>query len=230
MFCSSCGKQTSDTSAFCGSCGRPVVGYSVGHARVCGRGGGWWKRCPGDSGTGGHDRLRRILAEIRGRCHRRSGAWDSNRDSDIHVDREHASDDYARRPIESAGSAGGDGVRGRPRSASFPPRRLGPGRRLALLGFDGKLDLAGDTGEESARAVRDRSLGKPPQFRTSERALLRWTRNLVCSFDWRVIFSGGLYRGGIYGAQAGSARYDRRLPGAAKQLSKASRFPRKRPK
>jgi uncharacterized RDD family membrane protein YckC len=30
MFCSSCGKQTSDTSAFCGSCGRPVVGYSVG--------------------------------------------------------------------------------------------------------------------------------------------------------------------------------------------------------
>ena len=32
MFCSSCGKQTSDTSAFCGSCGRPVVGYSVGGA------------------------------------------------------------------------------------------------------------------------------------------------------------------------------------------------------
>jgi uncharacterized RDD family membrane protein YckC len=30
MFCSSCGKQTSDTSAFCGSCGRPIVGYSVG--------------------------------------------------------------------------------------------------------------------------------------------------------------------------------------------------------
>lgn len=30
MFCSSCGKQTADTSAFCGSCGRPVVGYSVG--------------------------------------------------------------------------------------------------------------------------------------------------------------------------------------------------------
>ena len=32
MFCSSRGKQTSDTSAFCGSCGRPVVGYSVGGA------------------------------------------------------------------------------------------------------------------------------------------------------------------------------------------------------
>jgi len=30
MFCSSCGKQTADTSAFCGSCGRPIVGYSVG--------------------------------------------------------------------------------------------------------------------------------------------------------------------------------------------------------
>jgi len=30
MFCSSCGKQTADGSAFCGSCGRPVVGYSVG--------------------------------------------------------------------------------------------------------------------------------------------------------------------------------------------------------
>ena len=32
MFCSSCGKQTADTSAFCGSCGRPIVGYSVGGA------------------------------------------------------------------------------------------------------------------------------------------------------------------------------------------------------
>ena len=30
MFCSSCGAQTADGSAFCGSCGRPVVGYSVG--------------------------------------------------------------------------------------------------------------------------------------------------------------------------------------------------------
>ncbi len=30
MFCSSCGAQTADGSAFCGSCGRPLVGYSVG--------------------------------------------------------------------------------------------------------------------------------------------------------------------------------------------------------
>jgi uncharacterized RDD family membrane protein YckC len=30
MFCSSCGAQTADGSAFCGACGRPVVGYSVG--------------------------------------------------------------------------------------------------------------------------------------------------------------------------------------------------------
>ena len=30
MFCSSCGAQTADRSAFCGSCGRPMVGYSVG--------------------------------------------------------------------------------------------------------------------------------------------------------------------------------------------------------
>jgi uncharacterized RDD family membrane protein YckC len=30
MFCSSCGKQTADGSAFCGSCGRPIVGYSIG--------------------------------------------------------------------------------------------------------------------------------------------------------------------------------------------------------
>ena len=30
MFCSSCGAQTADGSAFCGSCGRPIVGYSVG--------------------------------------------------------------------------------------------------------------------------------------------------------------------------------------------------------
>lgn len=29
MFCSSCGAQTADGSAFCGSCGRPIVGYSV---------------------------------------------------------------------------------------------------------------------------------------------------------------------------------------------------------
>ena len=30
MFCSSCGAQTAEGSAFCGSCGRPIVGYSVG--------------------------------------------------------------------------------------------------------------------------------------------------------------------------------------------------------
>ena len=30
MFCSSCGSQTADGSAFCGACGRPIVGYSVG--------------------------------------------------------------------------------------------------------------------------------------------------------------------------------------------------------
>jgi uncharacterized RDD family membrane protein YckC len=30
MFCSSCGSQTADGSAFCGACGRPMVGYSVG--------------------------------------------------------------------------------------------------------------------------------------------------------------------------------------------------------
>jgi uncharacterized RDD family membrane protein YckC len=30
MFCSSCGKQTADNSAFCGVCGRPIVGYNVG--------------------------------------------------------------------------------------------------------------------------------------------------------------------------------------------------------
>ena len=30
MFCSSCGAQTADSSAFCGACGRPVVGYSLG--------------------------------------------------------------------------------------------------------------------------------------------------------------------------------------------------------
>jgi len=30
MFCSSCGAQRADGSAFCGSCGRPIVGYSVG--------------------------------------------------------------------------------------------------------------------------------------------------------------------------------------------------------
>jgi uncharacterized RDD family membrane protein YckC len=30
MFCSSCGSLTADGSAFCGACGRPIVGYSVG--------------------------------------------------------------------------------------------------------------------------------------------------------------------------------------------------------
>jgi len=30
MFCSSCGAQTADGSAFCGKCGRPIVGYNVG--------------------------------------------------------------------------------------------------------------------------------------------------------------------------------------------------------
>ena len=30
MFCSSCGAQTADVSAFCGACGRPMVGYSIG--------------------------------------------------------------------------------------------------------------------------------------------------------------------------------------------------------
>jgi uncharacterized RDD family membrane protein YckC len=32
MFCSSCGAQTADGSAFCGACGRPMVGYSLGAA------------------------------------------------------------------------------------------------------------------------------------------------------------------------------------------------------
>jgi uncharacterized RDD family membrane protein YckC len=32
MFCSSCGAQTADGSAFCGKCGRPIVGYSVGQS------------------------------------------------------------------------------------------------------------------------------------------------------------------------------------------------------
>jgi uncharacterized RDD family membrane protein YckC len=45
MFCSSCGAQTADGSAFCGACGRPVVGYSLGAsatpaAAYAGAGGG----------------------------------------------------------------------------------------------------------------------------------------------------------------------------------------------
>jgi uncharacterized RDD family membrane protein YckC len=30
MFCSSCGAQTGEGVAFCGACGRPVIGYKVG--------------------------------------------------------------------------------------------------------------------------------------------------------------------------------------------------------
>jgi hypothetical protein len=29
MFCSSCGATVPDGTAFCGSCGRPIVGYSI---------------------------------------------------------------------------------------------------------------------------------------------------------------------------------------------------------
>jgi len=32
MICSSCGATVADGTAFCGSCGRPVVGYSVGQS------------------------------------------------------------------------------------------------------------------------------------------------------------------------------------------------------
>ena len=32
MFCSSCGATVKEGTAFCGSCGKPVVGYSVGQA------------------------------------------------------------------------------------------------------------------------------------------------------------------------------------------------------
>ena len=32
MHCSSCGAATADGSAFCGSCGRPIIGYSVAQA------------------------------------------------------------------------------------------------------------------------------------------------------------------------------------------------------
>lgn len=32
MHCSSCGATTADGAAFCGSCGRPIVGYSVAQA------------------------------------------------------------------------------------------------------------------------------------------------------------------------------------------------------
>ncbi len=32
MICSSCGAKVADGTAFCGSCGRPIVGFSVGQA------------------------------------------------------------------------------------------------------------------------------------------------------------------------------------------------------
>lgn len=34
MFCSSCGATVADGTAFCGSCGRPIVGYSIGQSEV----------------------------------------------------------------------------------------------------------------------------------------------------------------------------------------------------
>jgi uncharacterized RDD family membrane protein YckC len=34
MICSSCGATVADGTAFCGSCGRPMVGYSVGQSPV----------------------------------------------------------------------------------------------------------------------------------------------------------------------------------------------------
>ena len=32
MICSSCGATVADGTAFCGSCGRPVVGYNLGQS------------------------------------------------------------------------------------------------------------------------------------------------------------------------------------------------------
>lgn len=32
MFCSSCGATVADGTAFCGACGRPIVGYSIGQS------------------------------------------------------------------------------------------------------------------------------------------------------------------------------------------------------
>jgi len=34
MFCSSCGATVKEGAAFCGSCGKPIVGYTVGQAPV----------------------------------------------------------------------------------------------------------------------------------------------------------------------------------------------------
>ena len=34
MFCSSCGATVKEGTAFCGSCGKPIVGYTVGQAAV----------------------------------------------------------------------------------------------------------------------------------------------------------------------------------------------------
>ena len=38
MFCSSCGANVAEGTAFCGACGRPIVGYAVGGASGAGAG------------------------------------------------------------------------------------------------------------------------------------------------------------------------------------------------
>jgi len=70
MICPSCGASTKDGSAFCGSCGKPIIGYSVGQASAAPSGGGAYVAAGavsrGDTGSYAGFWLRFVAAIIDG--------------------------------------------------------------------------------------------------------------------------------------------------------------------
>jgi hypothetical protein len=84
---------------------------------------------------------------------------------------------------------------------------------MAVLRRDGELHLSRNAREDGARVNRDGSRWPTNLF---------WTRNRPLFFQaYYGIDSprNRLRHGGIHGKEAGSARHDRELPGAAKSLS-----------
>ena len=197
MHCSSCGASVADGTAFCGACGRPIIGYSVGGAPGVPAG------IPGAA-------VPYAAAPVAGAVVyagfwlRVAAALIDGLVIGIPLGVLFFATIISIVPalIRMGQAANPMLVVGNPVAASALCAGCVRSRQLALLGGHGKLFLAGDAWQEGFGIVRDGPKRKSRDLWKNERPVFRRTRHrLLCG----NLLSRELYPDSLHGEETSSA-------------------------